>query len=144
MPFRQILCAVDFSPDSLEAFRVATEIARLHSGALHLLNVIEAQPAVSAEVALDILNKATSALEQLVASAHSSLEGLRFTSEVASGQAFHEIIDQSRAKQSDLIVLGSKGHNSFEEMVIGGTAGTVLKEARCSVLIVRSQSAKIE
>lgn len=139
MPFKRILCAVDFSPDSLEAFRVASETARLHSAALHLLNVIEARPAVAAEVALEVLNKATSALEQLVASAQPSLQGLEFTSEVVSGQPFHEIIEKARAKHSDLIVLGSKGHALLQDGVLGGTAASVQKEAPCSVLIARSR-----
>jgi nucleotide-binding universal stress UspA family protein len=45
MAFKRILCAVDFSPGSLEAFRVAVEMARLYSGTLHLFHAIEAQPA---------------------------------------------------------------------------------------------------
>jgi universal stress protein A len=137
MPFKRILCALDFSPDSLDAFGVAVEIARLHSGALHLLNVIEAQPAVPAEAALDILNKATGALEQLVASAQVSLDGLELTSEAVSGQAFHEIVEKARAMRSDLVVIGSKGHSSIESGLIGGTADAVQKEAPCSVLTVR-------
>jgi nucleotide-binding universal stress UspA family protein len=140
MPFKRILCAVDFSPDSLEAFRVAAEIARLHSGALHLLNVIEAQPAAPAAATLEILNKATGALEQLIASAQPSLGGVEITSEIVSGQAFHEIIDRSRAMRSDLVVLGSKGHNLLDGLLMGGTAESVQKQASCSVLIVRPRS----
>jgi universal stress protein A len=137
MPFKRILCAVDFSPDSLEAFRVATEIARFHSGALHLINVVEAQPTAPGEAMLEILNKATTALDQLIASAQPSLAELELTGEVVSGQAFHEIVEQCRAKRSDLIVLGSKGHNLLEGLLIGGTAETIQKEAPCSVLVVR-------
>ena len=139
MPFQRVLCAIDFSRDSLEAFRLAIEIARLHCGALHLLHVVEGQPAVPAEVALEILNKATTAVEQLVASAQSSLEGLTVTSEVTSGLAFREIVDKAREWRSDLIVLGAKGHSLFEEIVVGGTAEAVLKEAPYSVLVVRPQ-----
>ena len=45
MPFKRILCAVDFSPDSVEAFRIAVELTRLYSASLHVLHVLEAQPA---------------------------------------------------------------------------------------------------
>ena len=48
MPFKRMLCAVDFSRDSVAAFGVAIEMARLYSGSLHVFHVIEAQPAVSA------------------------------------------------------------------------------------------------
>ena len=137
MPFKRVLCAVDFSRDSLEGFRLAIEIARLHCGALHLFHVIEGQPAVPAEVTLEILNRANTAIEGLVASAQSSLEGLTFTSEIASGLAFREIVDKAREWRADLVALGSKGHNLLEEIVIGGTAAAVLREAPCSVLVVR-------
>jgi nucleotide-binding universal stress UspA family protein len=139
MPFKRVLCAVDFSRDSLEAFGSATDIARLHSGALLLFHVIEAQPAVPVDVTLDILNKANIAMEGLVASAQSSLEGITFTSSIATGLAFREIVDRAREWRSDLVVLGAKGHSLLEETVVGGTAEAVLKEAPCSVLVVRRQ-----
>jgi hypothetical protein len=42
MQFERILCAVDFSPDSLQAFGVALKMARFHRGALLVFHVIEA------------------------------------------------------------------------------------------------------
>jgi nucleotide-binding universal stress UspA family protein len=140
MPFKRILCAVDFSPDSLEAFRVAVEMARFHSGALHLLHVMEAQPNVTGEALLKIIEKANRAMETLVASAQPSLDGLAFTSEVTSGEAAVEIVNRAREWRADLIVLGSKGITSLEEIIIGGTAERVIKEAPCSVLAVRGRS----
>jgi universal stress protein A len=137
MPFKRILCAVDFSRDSLEAFRAATEIARPHSGRLHLFHVVEAQPAAPPEVTLEILQRANTAMEGLVASEQSSLEGLTVTTEVGSGLAFREIVDKAREWRADLVSLGSKGHDLFEELVVGGTAEAVLKEAPCSVLVLR-------
>ncbi len=102
MSFKRILCAVDFSPDSLEAFHVAVETGRLHSGSLHIFHVIEALPAVPPQVEIRIVEEANAAMEKLVASA------------------------------------GSKGTTSLEEIIIGGTAENVMKEAPCSVLVVRT------
>jgi universal stress protein A len=137
MPFKEILCAVDFSPDSVEALRAAAEIARLHSGKLHLFHVVEAQPAAPAEVTLEILRRANAAMDGLVASEQSSLEGLTVTTEIGSGLAFREIVDKAREWRADLVSLGSKGHNLIEELVVGGTAEAVVKEAPCSILILR-------
>jgi nucleotide-binding universal stress UspA family protein len=137
MAFKRILCAVDFSPGSLEAFRVAVEMARLYSGTLHLFHAIEAQPAGPAEVVIEIVQKANTAMEGLVASVRSSMKGLAFTSEVTSGKAFVEIVERARKWKADLIVLGSKGTTSLEEIVVGGTAEAVMKQASCSVLVVR-------
>jgi len=78
-------------------------------------------------------------MEGLVASAQSSLDGLAFTTEVTSGRAFVEIVNRSREWRADLIVLGSKGVASLEEIIVGGTAEHVTKEAPCSVLVVRDR-----
>jgi nucleotide-binding universal stress UspA family protein len=140
MPFKRILCAVDFSPDSVAAFRVAVEMARLHSGSLHLFHVMETQPNVSGEALLKIIETANEATEGLVASAQSSLDGLAFTTEVTSGEAAVEIVSRAREWRADLIALGSKGTTSLEEIIIGGTAERVIKEAPCSVLAVRGRA----
>ena len=109
MPFKRILTAVDFSPDSLEAFRLAVEMASVHSVSLHLLHVIEAWPAVSGEVAVEFVQKANMAVEQLVASSQPALEKVTLTTEVATGRAFDEIVNRERGWRADLIVLGTKG-----------------------------------
>lgn len=139
MPFKRILCAVDFSPDSVAAFRVAVEMGRIHSGSLHLFHVIEAQPNISGEALLKIIDRANEAMEGLVASEQSSLDGLAFTTEVSSGEAAVEIVNRAREWRADLIVLGSKGITSLEEIIVGGTAERVIKEAPCSVLAVRGR-----
>jgi nucleotide-binding universal stress UspA family protein len=135
--FHRILSAVDFSPDAFEAFQVSVETARAHAAALHIFHVIETQPAGTAEAALRLLEKANNALEMLVASEPSSMSGLMFTTEVASGLAAAEIVNRTRQWEADLIVLGSKGTTSLAEMVLGGTAEQVVKEAPSSVLVVR-------
>jgi nucleotide-binding universal stress UspA family protein len=139
MPFKRILTAVDFSPNSLGAFRVAVEMAGVHSASLHLLHVIEAWPAVPGEVAVEFVQKANMAIEQLVASSQPALEKVTFTTDVSSGRAFDEIVNRARDWRADLIVLGTKGTTSLEEIFLGGTAEHVIKEAPCSVLIVRPE-----
>lgn len=140
MPFKRILCAVDFSSDSVAAFQVALEMARLHSGSLRLFHVMEAQPNVPGDALLKIVERANQAMERLVGSARLSLEGLDFATEVTSGEAAVEIDNRASEWRADLIVLGSKGTTSLEEIIVGGTAGRVIKEAPCSVLAVRVRS----
>jgi nucleotide-binding universal stress UspA family protein len=137
MRFRRILCAVDFSTDSLEGFRVTVEMARLHSAAIHVFHVIETLPVAPAEAEIRLLEKAHTAMEALVASQRESLDGLMFTADVSTGSAFAEIVNRAREWQADLIVLGAKGVSTLEELVIGGTAEHVVKEAPCSVFVVR-------
>ena len=139
MPFKRILTAVDFSPNSLEAFRVAAEMASVHSAALHLLHVIEALPSGPGETTMEFVQKANEAVEQLVASLQPGLDKVILTTEVASGRAFDEIVNRARDWRADLITLGTKGSTSLEEIFLGGTAEQVIKECSCSVLIVRPE-----
>src|SRR5262245_737742 len=137
MAFNRILCAVDFSDSSLEAFRQAAELTRLDAGQLFVLHVIEAQPVVSdfigvdemGEMAVNLEEKATAALEKLLDSSASSLEEISLRAEVTSGRAFVEILNHAQEWAADLIVLGAKGATSIEQIVIGGTAEHVLKGA---------------
>ena len=148
MAFKRILCAVDFSETSLEAFRLAAEITRRFASNLYVLHVIEARPVVpnlivadeAGEMAVALEEKATAALETLVASSASALEGVPLTLEVTAGRAFVEILNHARDWSADLIVLGAKGATALEQIVIGGTAERVMKDGLCSVLIVRGIS----
>jgi universal stress protein A len=145
MAFGRILCAVDFSETSLAAFQQAAEIAQFGGEELCLLHSIEAQPFVSdllgrnemGETAVELEEKATTAMESLVASSESVLEGIPLIIEVTSGRAYLEILNHARKWRADLIVLGAKGATSLEQLVIGSTAERVMKDAPCSVLIVR-------
>lgn len=138
MTFRRILCAVDFSSDSLEAFRAAVELARLHSGDVHILHVIETQPPGSGAVLISLTQKAHAAMAELIASA--PLEGLVPTSEVTSGDAVVEIVDRAKDWRADLIVLGARGVILIEDIIVGGTAQGVTRDAPCSVLVVRHRN----
>ena len=145
MAFKRILCAVDFSETSLEAFRRAAEMARRFASSLHVLHVIEARPVAPdlirgdavGEMAVELEEKATAALESLVASSASDLEGVPLTLEVTAGRAFVEILNHARDWAADLLVLGAKGATALEQIVVGGTAERVMKDAPCSTLIVR-------
>src|SRR3954470_24382986 len=137
MPFQRILAAVDFSPNSLDAFRVAADMAPFHLGPLHLLHVIEPQPAVTGEAAMDLVQKANTAIEELVGSLQPPIDGAKLTSEVASGRAFDEIIERARQWRADLIIVGTRGTRLLEDILLGGTAEQVIKDSPCSVLVVK-------
>jgi nucleotide-binding universal stress UspA family protein len=140
MKFKRIFCAVDFSPGAAEAFHAAVELARTYNGVLLLFHVTETPPAVPAEVLIGLAKKANDAMQALLASAPSSLHGLTFNAELTSGLASVEIVNRAREWQADLIALGSKGTTSLEEIILGGTAEAVTKEAPCSVLVARTET----
>jgi nucleotide-binding universal stress UspA family protein len=150
MAFKRILCAVDFSEDSLEAFRRSIELAREDSSQLYVLHVIEAQPVVpnfigideAGEMAVTLEEKATAALDKLLETSAAGLRGLPLKAEVTSGRAAVEIINHAREWNADLVALGASGAASLDHLTLGGAADQVVKDAPCSTLVVRSASAR--
>lgn len=56
---------------------------------------------------------------------------------VAEGRPTEEILAQVREKKIDLVVMGSRASGTFTRLLLGSTSSRVLREAPCSVLIVR-------
>jgi nucleotide-binding universal stress UspA family protein len=139
MSFKRILAAVDFSPDSVEGFRIAVEMSSVPAAALHLLHVIEARPTVPVDAASEIVEEANAAIDRLVTACRPIPESIEFTTEIANGEPSDEILSRAREWRADLIVLGAKGVASLESIILGGTAGQIMKGAPCSVLIVRQR-----
>lgn len=84
--------------------------------------------------------------QQSMQAARGELEKFRgqlpacFTNEeliVAEGRPAEEILAQAREKAIDLVVMGSRGSGSLKRLLLGSTSEQVLREAPCSVLIVR-------
>jgi len=84
--------------------------------------------------------------QQGLQAARSDLEALGkqlpscFTNEeliVAEGRAAEEILAQVREKSIDLVVMGRRKNGKLKRLLLGSTSEQVLREAPCSVLIVR-------
>ena len=143
MQFRQILCAVDFSDDSVNALTYAIDLAREADGRLTVLHAVEIPAGGVDEVALEALNRARAAassdalrwLQALIpeqARTYCTIETV-----VAEGRAYREILKQAGERHADLIVLGTSGHGAVDRLVFGSTAHHVIRAAVCPVLVVR-------
>lgn len=138
--FTNILCPVDFSPDSERALAVALSLARSSEGHLTLLTVIDpilkaGAHAAGADAVLD---------RQTQAELHSLLERSSLGRPLASvpavavavGRAGEKIIDQARESNSDIIVMGMRGLGGAARLFLGSTSEFVLKQADVPVLVV--------
>lgn len=142
--FGQILCPIDFSPSSLQAFGFAMDLARQSKGTVTLINVIE-----------------WLAEEESLASAHFNVpEGRRHLREdaerrlqalaateprtgevknvVAFGRAHREILHAADATPPDLIVMGAQGRGGVGLALFGSTTQQVVRGASSPVLTVRA------
>jgi len=136
MKFKHVLCAVDFSELSTEAFDTALELAQPLKADLHVLHVIEPDPALP-EVSVQIQEKALAAMDALVSPAMENVRDIQITTEITTGNAATEILNCAHERNVELIVMGTQGLTLPGDTIVGGTARQILDDAPCSVMAVR-------
>jgi nucleotide-binding universal stress UspA family protein len=107
---RKILCPVDRSPSSLQAFGYAIALARWQSARLDLVEVVEAVPGAGASrvskpdaVPRDTRKVLERDLKRVLVSRHAS--DLTVEIFLRKGNVVQEILAQAKASRSDLVVM---------------------------------------
>jgi nucleotide-binding universal stress UspA family protein len=150
LPFRRLLCAVDFSDGSLSAVKFALSLARESGACLTLLHVLEwpwhepppprfdelpvAQAMALAEFRRYSEESALKRLESLVPDSDSVS---RVTTRLRSGKAYVQILELAAEDHSDIIIMGVQGRNDLDVALFGSTTNQVVRRAACPVLTLR-------
>lgn len=148
---RRVLAAIDLSPASKCVLEHAFEIARMYEGSVQVLSLyttpflapeIEKALFASVEVELDALaDKYARQVEALVSEVRDPAVETRI--EIASkAPARNAILDVAGLLESDLIVIGTSGHNAWHRFFLGSTASHVVREAPCPVLAIPHREAR--
>ncbi|WP_117168955.1 universal stress protein [Paraliobacillus sediminis] len=64
-------------------------------------------------------------------------KGIDYEIKILHGDPGPSIVKYANAQQVDICVIGSRGLNGLQEMVLGGVSHKVAKRAECPVLIVK-------
>jgi nucleotide-binding universal stress UspA family protein len=151
LPFKRLLCALDFSDPSLAALWFACSLARESGARLTILHVIEwpwtEPPAPSAR---ELPREQAEALAEfrryLEASAMRRLEtivpdslapGLPPDAMVRHGKAYVEVLRAAVETRADLIVAGVHGRNAIDLAFLGSTTNHLVRHATCPVLTLK-------
>ena len=139
---KNILCAIDRSPSSLQAFGYAIALAKWQSARLNLLEVIEEAPSpgVSRAPTSDgVPTETRRALERDLRRVLTARRASDVKVEISmrKGNVVQEILAQARTSRSDLVVIGTHGRGGVQRLVLGSVAEKVLRLATCPVLTVR-------
>jgi nucleotide-binding universal stress UspA family protein len=140
-PFKRVLCAVDFSPASLAAVRVALTFAQEGDARLTLLYVFpdpSSTDAPARDTPAERRRRGDAAryrLETLIGPDVGTF--CRPEARVAWGQPYRRIVEFSERETSDLIVMGAGGRSVVERVFVGSTTNQVVRRAACPVLTVR-------
>jgi len=140
----RIACPVDFSPASRVALERAAELARGSGAELMLIHVYEPRPR---PLKTDTLVADAELLDQAPVELERELTAWRDVARKASarpvdcaflrGDPTAEIVRFAGEGRYDLLVLGTHGRTELEHAAFGSVAEKVVREARCSVLVVR-------
>jgi nucleotide-binding universal stress UspA family protein len=146
VPFKRIVCAVDFEADSYRALRYAFDFAQESDAELTLLHSLE-MPAVHAGPE-DLTYDLESAREIALRAARERLEALvperargycTVRALVAEGQAHQAILQQAADVHADLIIMGVRDRAAFDVAVFGSHTQAVVRAAHCPVLTVHQE-----
>lgn len=145
---KKILVCFDASPGSYEALELAKHLSCLNAQIeVDLLTVIGTQLmyteyaasslSIDKEIlvnkyeshAYDVLNKVKRELEPQIPNP--------VNCHIAQGNPVKRILDFARTNKTDLIVIGSRGHGSVKEFILGSVSHHVVQKAPCSVLLAK-------
>ncbi len=123
-----LLAAVDNSPLTTGVLKKAADLARRSNAevvVLHVINVASPQ-----------------AVAQISAQANQLLSDIRYQVITATGAVPEEIIRTAQAYQATDIVMGKRGHQPWEQMLIGSVSQAVLAASSIPVIVVEDNKNK--
>jgi CPA2 family monovalent cation:H+ antiporter-2 len=147
-PYRRVLVAIDFSPASIQALRLArwlapaADVVLLHvydvpfAGMLHVAGVDDAT------IEHYLVDARASALRRVhEEAAAAGLSTGDYAVRVAVGDPARQVLAAEHEADCDLVAIGKHGRHALEELLLGSVATHVLAESRGDVLVVPAPGA---
>jgi nucleotide-binding universal stress UspA family protein len=145
-----IVVGVDHSAGAKAALRFALEEARLRQATLRVVHAwqfgyigatgLEASlPAAGGQLE-DFRQGASAALDATLRDVVDDTDGVAIERRVDQGTPAGVLVEESRG--ADLLVVGSRGHGGFAQLLLGSVSQQCAQHAFCPVVIVRGTAAK--
>jgi nucleotide-binding universal stress UspA family protein len=145
--FKNIHAAIDGSPSSIKALDLAAHLANQDKATLHIITAAEPLPPVVLPTAPETSyypqyqENLRQALEKTqkneVARLKKQYPDLNIDAKVYDGRAVHVIHEHT--KDSNLIVIGHRGHGAILSMVLGSVAKQIVDICTAPVLVVKDK-----
>ncbi len=124
---KNVLIATDGSKYSEAAASEALGIAKRCGSSLIVISVASSDAEIAS--AKDNVNKVSEAAEK---------EGVKTTSVVTKGKPYEAILETSKQKKVDFIVVGSHGRTGLDRLLMGSVTERVIGHAEAAVLVVKA------
>jgi nucleotide-binding universal stress UspA family protein len=132
----KVVVGVDGSPDARKALRWAQDYAERTGAALTLVNAYHWPSTYGVALVMEEWDPAIDAQRLLEkARADLFLADDRVHLSAVQGSAAEVLTGASR--RADLLVIGTRGHGSFAEAVMGSVSSHCVHHAHCPVVVVR-------
>jgi len=140
-----IVVGVDHSAGAKAALRFALEEARLRQATLRVVHAWQFGyigatglegflPAAGGELE-DFRQSAEAALDETLRDVGVDEDGVAIERRVDQGTAAAVLVEESRG--AELLVVGSRGHGGFAQLLLGSVSQQCAQHASCPVVIVR-------
>lgn len=133
-----VVVGVDFSKGSAAALEYAAAVAKRRGLPLELVYAVEPQTAPPTYLAMtmhEIVEEAEGALADEADALREDSPGLEVTTRFLAQSPTDALVEASR--RASMVVLGSRGHGSFEQLLLGSVAWRVTSRAVGPVVLVR-------
>jgi nucleotide-binding universal stress UspA family protein len=139
--YRNILVAVDGSPDADAALAHAAELARDQRARLTLVTAVPQLPATAllASGAAPPRGEVLKHYAELLRVAAATLpEDVSVTTLLVEGQPARALVERAKSGAFDLIVMGSHGHGRLHTSLLGCVSQKVMQASPIPVLLIRA------
>lgn len=135
MNFKRILFPTDFSHCGDAALHLATALARDSEGTIHIAHV-EEPPTVygTGEMYYGMLDPSPEDLKKMLHEIKPVDPAVPVEYHLVTGDPATAIVRLADEIKADLIVLGTHGRTGLLHMLIGSTAESIVRHAKCPVL----------
>lgn len=135
--FNKIIVGVDGSPSSNAALEWAAQEAEIRGAILELIHAWN-YPNLGyggyVAVLEDFEKDASALLDEVVASVRKSYPNLKLVSSLIQGPTAQTIMD--RAKEADMVVVGSRGRGGFSGLLLGSVGQQLVHHCPAPVVII--------
>lgn len=144
--FRSIVHANDGTENAFGAFRAAIDLAVLSRATLEVVFVEECEPRSGT---IEEVREQKEHADREVRERHAIIRriadrsGIEVKTHVFIGHPVHSILAFARERQCDLLVIGATVHRTWGEVLWGSPSTRLVRDAQCSVLVVRDGHHKI-
>lgn len=148
---KKILVPIDFSKKSEYASKMAARIAKKTGGTIYLLHMIELPTGIvdmgagsnfSIPESMLYLRKVKERILKFKESFFSDSTEVQYS--IRFQNPFQGILKYADKIEADIIIMGSKGHSDFEEILIGSNTEKVVRRATIPVIVVKRDSEKFK